>query len=142
MQHSLDFFNGVRRIPAVDDGVTVGANGPQVCHRVNFILCANVRQLPQMVNVDEACVDLPVPFAEIEFADTAPRSMMSDALLPRFWITLIRIDHHLPNCPLKVDSIRVHFISRNVILRFVVGRIVALIKGHYCCNVNQITAFD
>lgn len=78
----------------MDDGVAVWANWSQVIYWIDFVIMSNVGEWPQVVNVYKASSHLTVRFNEVEPTHDTVRSIMVNALSPRFWITLVSIDRY------------------------------------------------
>jgi len=83
---------------AMNNSVTIRANGAQVIDRVNLVLLADLRTLPQVVNqvvnMDKALANFAVAFCKTETADMATCAVMSDTLLACFWIPFESVNRY------------------------------------------------
>lgn len=76
----------------VNNSMAVGAHWPHIGNRVHFVLCANLRQGLDVVNVDESVGDRPIHCAELEATHRTGRPIVSNAAGASNWVTLVGVD--------------------------------------------------
>lgn len=79
----LQFLDCKCWLAAMQHGVAVRADGPQVLDRVHLVFSAKLRQLPNVVNMDKSFANVSVTASKIQVAHLTSNTVMLDANSPR-----------------------------------------------------------
>jgi hypothetical protein len=91
-QECPDFLNAERRDAAVQHRMAVGADRPQVLHRIDCVLTAYFGERAEMVDVDVTVGHLAIRLPEAETADRAARPVRLDTLAASLRVPLVGVD--------------------------------------------------
>jgi hypothetical protein len=79
---------------AVQHRVAVRADGPKVLNRIDLIVTAQIREFPQVVDIDEFVTDGAIGAGKVEAADNAVMPPIRKARVASAGVALVPVDHH------------------------------------------------
>src|ERR1043166_9506194 len=129
--HLSQILNAQRRCTAMNHRVTVRTNRTQICNRINLILCLNLRQRLEVVNVNECAAKLTKHLLEVEVADCATITVVLDAPLACVWATLVDIDGNLSRRTLEETRRCRHLVGQK-------NRLVPVTREKRCPSYLQL----
>ena len=80
----------------VQHRMAVGADRPQVAHRIHTIRAVDFAEWLEMVNVNESLAHRTVHLAEIDFADRATGAVVLHAFISSCTISLVGVHPNRP----------------------------------------------
>ena len=101
-QHPSELLDIIWRIAAVQHRVTVRTDRNQIKFRVHGIRGPQTAQRPHVVDVNEALARVAVPLLETQVANRASQTVIIDAGVARFRISLVAIHRHSLDIPFLV----------------------------------------